>query len=265
MKYLIAFSMLAVPLAGVSAEHPAQKPAKSMLGQGYFEPGPMPDSILLSPALPAIGSAADARDVEAAKAALPLRGSARWALAIKDADLFNPKATAALSCAAGVDIGAQTTPKTDKLLHKMIADLGLSTSAIKKAHQRPRPFMVNGEPSCTPNWEPMLRKDGSYPSGHSAIGYGWSLVLAELVPDRAARIVARGRAFGDSRRICNVHWLSDIEEGRVVASATVARLHSNKAFQKDLKAARAELKKAKAQPQGCDEEAQALSTVPREL
>ncbi|RJF91219.1 acid phosphatase [Sphingomonas cavernae] len=262
MKFVIALSIVAVAAAGASAEQPAQRPAGSMLGKGYLTPGPMPDSIVLSPAPPAPGSAAEARDVEAAKAALPLRGSARWALATTDADLFSPKSTIPLSCAAGVDISPQTTPKLERLLRKTTADLGLSTAAIKKAHQRPRPFMVNGEPTCTPDWEPMLRKDGSYPSGHSAIGYGWGLILAELVPDRAAKIVARGRAFGDSRRICNVHWLSDIEEGRIAAAATVARLHSDPAFQKDLKAARAELKKAKAQPSNCDAEAQTLNAVP---
>jgi acid phosphatase (class A) len=66
--------------------------------------------------------------------------------------------------------------------------------------------------------------------------------MAELVPDRAAQLVARGRAFGDSRRVCNVHWLSDVEEGRVVSTAVFARLHAEPAFRADLDAVRAELK-----------------------
>ena len=61
-------------------------------------------------------------------------------------------------------------------------DLALGTYATKRKFQRRRPFMVNGEPTCTPQDEAMLRQDGSYPSGHSAIGYGWGLVLAEIVP-----------------------------------------------------------------------------------
>ena len=101
--------------------------------------------------------------------------------------------------------------------------------------------MVNGKPSCTPGWDKGLRQDGSYPSGHSTVGFGISLILAELVPDRAAQIIARGREIGDSRRVCNVHWLSDIEEGRVVATATVMRLNANPVFQADLQAARKEL------------------------
>jgi acid phosphatase (class A) len=126
-------------------------------------------------------------------------------------------------------------------LRKAGVDLALSTSAIKRKFQRPRPFMVNKKPTCAPAMEAVLRKDGSYPSGHSAIGFGWGLILAELLPDRANQIVARGRAFGDSRRVCNAHWLSDIEEGRIVASAMVARLHADPKFREDLEAARAEL------------------------
>ncbi|MBB5686721.1 acid phosphatase [Sphingobium boeckii] len=241
-----------------AAAAPAPPMAAPRLGEGYLKGAAMTDSIALSPPPPAAGSAAEARDIEASKAGLALSGSPRWALATADADLFGPQATATLSCAAGVAIGPKTTPRLDRLLRKTIADLGMSTSAIKRAYQRPRPFMVNGQPTCTPDWEPVLRKDGSYPSGHSAIGYGWSLIVAELRPERAAKIVARGRAFGDSRRICNAHWLSDVEEGRIAAAATFARLNADPVFQKDIKAARAELKKAKASPEGCDSEAQTL-------
>lgn len=257
VRSLIAISFLLLATIGAPAEQPAQQ-AASRLGSGYLGGTAMPDSALLSPAPPASGSAAEARDVEASRAALALRGSARWELATRDADLFSPAATAAFSCAAGVDIGPQATPRLDRLLRKTMADLGMSTSAIKRQYQRQRPFMVNGEPTCTPDWEPMLRKDGSYPSGHSAIGHGWGLILAELLPQRASALVARGRAFGDSRRICNLHWLSDVEEGRIAAAATVARLHADRTFQKDLKAARAELARAKVPPRDCDREKQAL-------
>jgi hypothetical protein len=58
----------------------------------------------------------------------------------------------------------------------------------------------------TPDDEEALRKDGSYPSGHSSIGWGWALILTELAPDRAEEILARGRAFGGSRNVCNAHY-----------------------------------------------------------
>lgn len=240
------------------APTPAHTP-RPMLSPGYLKAPALSADVGLSPAPPAAGSAAEARDLEGAKDALAFRGGPRWVLATADADLFGPDATRAFSCAAGVDIGAKATPRLDALLRKTLADFGMSTSAIKRKFQRPRPFMVTNSTTCTPDSEPMLRKDGSYPSGHSAIGYGWSLILATLMPDRAAQLVARGRAFGDSRRICNAHWLSDVEEGRIAAATIFARLNADPVFRQDMDAVRAELQTAAAPPRACDKETAALN------
>ena len=260
----LAVAAAVAALAGVAVL--AQQPAAiapvppHALAKGYLSL-PTADSLVIVPSPPASGSAAEARDVAASRAALALRGTPRWTVATADADVFGPRITGALSCAAQLDIGPTTTPRLDALLHRSMTDLALSGAAIKRAYNRPRPFTANGEATCTPDWEPLLRKDGSYPSGHSAIGYGWALILAQLLPDRAAALVARGRAFGDSRRICNVHWLSDVEEGRVTAALTVARLNADAAFRADLDATRAELRTAHAPPHGCDAEAGALALV----
>ncbi len=250
--------------SAVVAEQPAQTaqmPEKFKFPPGYLELNQMPDSVVLVPPAPAKDSATFARDLDASQRGLALRGTARWDLATKDADLFTPADTDAMSCAAGFAIGPDTTPATNRLLRRAMIDFGVSTGAAKKKYQRPRPFMENNQPTCTPAHEVYLRKDGSYPSGHSAIGYGWGLVLAELLPDRATQVIARGRAFGDSRRVCNVHWLSDIEEGRITASAAFARLQSVPAFQEDLKAARAEIAAGNlpAPKRDCAKEAEALA------
>ncbi|HEX8056091.1 MAG TPA: phosphatase PAP2 family protein, partial [Novosphingobium sp.] len=105
-----------------------------------------------------------------------------------------------------------------------------------------RPFVAHGNTTCLPRDEAMLRKDGSYPSGHSALGWGWALVLAELAPEKADAILQRGRDFGQSRLVCNAHWASDVDAGRLVAAATVARLHADPVFTADLAAARQELR-----------------------
>ncbi|MCW1430766.1 acid phosphatase [Novosphingobium sp. JCM 18896] len=243
----------AAPIAGIPA--PGDRPAS------YLAAGELPDGMLLVPPPPKAGSAALARDLEGAQRAVAQRGSARWNLATSDAELFSPTSTAALSCAAGRQIDAEATPVTLKLLRRAAVDFSNSTASAKDHYKRPRPFMENGQPSCTPDAERYLRLNGSYPSGHSAIGYGWGLVLAELIPARTAALVARGRAFGDSRRVCNVHWLSDIEEGRVTATATFVRLQSNPAFAADLAAARQELATlpAIAAKRDCAAEASALA------
>lgn len=202
------------------------------------------------------------RDKEGAAAGIALRGSPRWDLATADADLRPGHAAAAFSCTAGFTIGKAETPALYALLGRAMADLGGASAEIKKRYARPRPFMVNGQPSCTPEAEKWLRYDGSYPSGHSAIGYGTGLILAEIMPDHAAQLIARGRAYGDSRRVCNVHWLSDVEEGRIVASATVMRLNADAAFAADLARAREEVAKVRAAPPAapadCAKEALAL-------
>ena len=261
MKAVWIAGALALAGAAVLAEQPAPAPEKFRIPPGYLDPSVLPDSVVLVPAPPAEGTSARARDEDASKAGRALRSSARWDLATNDARLFVPGDTDAFSCAAGFAIGPDTTPATQRLLRRVMLDLAVSTGGAKKKYQRPRPFMENGEPSCTPNQEAFLRKDGSYPSGHSAIGFGWGLVLAELIPERATELVARGRAFGDSRRVCNVHWLSDIEEGRIVASAAFAKLHSSPAFQEDLKAARAEIAAGNlaAPKRDCAKETEALA------
>ncbi|MCE7797212.1 phosphatase PAP2 family protein [Sphingobium sufflavum] len=233
-------SQAAQPTSVVAPGITPTTPSRHMAMSGYLPQAALPDSATILPPPPATASLAQARDDEAAAAAVAQQGSARWKLAVADAELMAPDAIGAFSCAAGFDLGAQATPAISALLRRAAADIAISTFAAKRKYQRPRPFMVNGKPSCTPDMEPLLRRDGSYPSGHSALGYGEGLILAEVVPSRATALVARGKAFGDSRRLCNVHWLSDIEEGRIMASATLARLHAEPAFQKDVAAARAE-------------------------
>ena len=262
---LLAFALLAGCAAAPAATPPAPAPAataptRSMLGTGYLPRGEVPDSLLINPPPPAPGSGAEARDLEGAQSAVGLQGSDRFALAVADADLFTHGATSAFSCAAQFPIAASS--RLDALLRRSASDFAMAVYPTKTRYQRSRPFMANGKPTCTPDMEGVLRKDGSYPSGHSAIGYGWGLVLAQVFPSRAAQLVARGTAFGDSRRVCNAHWLSDVEEGRAVAAAVFARLQSEPAFQADLAAARDDLARIRVIPPdaaACAKEAAALA------
>ena len=45
--------------------------------------------------------------------------------------------------------------------------------------------------------------------------------------------------FGESRNVCNVHWHSDVVQGRTLGAATLARLHAEPAFRAELEAVRA--------------------------
>lgn len=253
------------PAAGSSHAAPraaAPAPAEFDFGPPYLG-GSLPGGQALVGPPPAEGSPGLARDTAASAAGLALRGGARWELAARDADLSTGAVPRAFSCAAGVAISDADTPAIAHLMRRAAADFGMSTSGVKSIYQRPRPFMGNGEPTCDPDSEAALRTNGSYPSGHSAIGYGTGLVLAAVFPHRAAELVARGREFGESRRVCNVHWLSDVEAGRTIAAATFARLQSDPAFREDLRAAQAEAQGLAAggglTPENCNAEAAALA------
>jgi acid phosphatase (class A) len=123
--------------------------------------------------------------------------------------------------------------------------------------------MAANDAICTPSEEASLRKDGSYPSGHAALGWAWGLVLTEVAPERANALAQRAYAFGQSRVVCGVHWQSDVDTGRLVASVAVAQLHANAEFNAQLAEARKEYLASRAAgaaaPESCALEAAALA------
>ena len=213
---------------------------------GYLQSGALPNSLALLPPPPAAGSPELAVDEAYSQRGLSLRDTPAWTLAASDADLSFPHAAGTFACALNATIGEATTPHLYLLLRRTLTDAGLSTYAAKNHYARPRPFVGNGAPICSPNERAMLEKDGSYPSGHSAIGMAWALILTEISPQQTDTILARGRAFARSRMVCNVHWHSDTEQGRFMGANTVARLHAEAAFRADLEAARGELESVRA-------------------
>lgn len=214
---------------------------------GYIPRDKLVDSLALVPPPPAPGSAAQAADDDARKAAIPLRESGRWKLAARDADYKSPKVVDAFACTIGVTITPEATPHLYTLLRRSLVDTGLSTYKAKIHYNRTRPFVaVNDNTICSPEDTEALKKDGSYPSGHAAFGWGWALILAEMIPDKADAIIQRGYDFGQSRVQCGVHWQSDVNAGRVVASAAVAQLHSNPEFVAEFRAAQKEVEAARA-------------------
>ncbi|MEB0205724.1 phosphatase PAP2 family protein [Pseudomonas sp. CCC3.1] len=233
------------------------------LAPGYLTPADLPLRLALLGAPPKPDSAALARDEEARQAALALRGTAREKLAATDAELAFPGPANTFSCAMGTQISEKTTPHLYTLMQRTLTDAGGSTYAGKNAYNRTRPFVVHDEGTCRKDMEALLRTDGSWPSGHSAAGWAWGLILAEVNPARATELMTRGLAYGQSRVICNAHWQSDVDAGRIMGAATVASLHSNPAFLKDLAAAKEEIqvaqKAANKPTEDCAAEGVALS------
>jgi len=234
---------------------------------GYLSRDALPDSLALLPPPPASGSGALAADEEAYRSGRQFKGTARWDQAITDSNLRFPAAAGAFACALGASVSEKATPRLYLLLRRSMIDAGLATYAAKNHWARIRPFAVHKEASCTPGEEAALAKEGSYPSGHAAIGWTWALVLAELSPARTDLLLARGRDFAQSRSVCGVHWQSDIQAGQSIAAGVVARLHADATFQADLQAAGQELiRAAETQPvleKDCSADTKAATSTAR--
>jgi acid phosphatase (class A) len=231
--------------------------------EGYLGAKALPNSLALIPPPPAPGSAAFAHDEEVARNTFALRDTPRFALATADFELKLPVFINDFSCALNTEITKQDTPYLFNLLSRSFSDLALSTYTAKNHYQRKRPFQVNHQPIAVPEMQELLEQDPSYPSGHSALGWGFALILSELAPNQGDEILARGRAYTESRMVANHHWYSDVIWGRFMGSATVARLHADPTFRADLEAGRAELAAVHAKgvaPTGdCKAEAAALA------
>jgi acid phosphatase (class A) len=213
--------------------------------EGYLGVDAVPNHRVFLPPPPAVGSPEGIADVAIFHATRPLEGGPRWQLAASDDRLGARKMLGDFGCAMNVDLAAVEAPALARTLARASADLLTMVGDAKDYYQRPRPFVTQSGPICVAV-SPDFAASGSYPSGHSAASWLYALLLAEIDPEHAAAIVARGRAFGESRVVCGVHYVSDVEGGRIMTTALVAALHGKPEFEADMAAARAELAKARA-------------------
>lgn len=264
----ILLPLLAAMLSACAAAPTTPEPVAEIrpgILMGYLAAEDYPDSLALLPPPPPEDSSAQAADTEISIHALTLQGSPRFELASQDNNLHFPEAASTFACALDIPIGETTTPFLYQLLRRSLADAGLATYAAKNHYERTRPFLVNGADICAPDQErAMLEGDPSYPSGHTAIGWAWALILTSLAPERADELLGRGMAYGESRVFCNVHWPTDVAAGRVVGAAAVAVLQGNEDFQRDFTQARREIAEARSAgltaDGNCDAERQTLET-----
>lgn len=169
------------------------------------------------------------------------RNTSRGDQAVADARVDGNGVPIAFSEAFGIEITHENTPEIQKLVLNMREDVGdLATRHAKTHYMRVRPFVFFNHMTCNPEQQEELSVNGSYPSGHTAIGWATALVLAEINVDRQNEILKRGYEMGQSRVICGYHFQSDVDAARLVASAVVARLHANEAFMAQLKKAKEE-------------------------
>lgn len=183
---------------------------------------------------PAKGSDLDRADLDRLK----VLQAARAAQANIDAAYGDRKETLArFAVGTGIGLDKKSAPKTAKLIKLVATEVEAVLAGVKQRWLRERPFVVEAQIQRCPG------KPGSnsYPSSHAAFGAAAAVVLAELSPQNAAQLQARGVAYGESRLVCGFHYPSDVEAGRAVGAAVGKALLASAAFKRELEKARAEL------------------------
>ncbi|MBR1784879.1 MAG: phosphatase PAP2 family protein [Bacteroidales bacterium] len=227
----IAFLLALLPLAAL-----AQEP--------LLTPRQMPNAVRFLPPPPDTASAAFAYDRAQYRRGVAERAdSARLAIARRDAVWSVETVCREFSEPVGLELSAEATPAIYRMLLLGLLTTDQVGKLPKDHYNRTRPYVYFGEPTIAPGDEEALRHNGSYPSGHTILGWSAALLLTELAPERADTILARGYMFGQSRVIAGFHWQSDVDAARLAASAAVARLHADRRFQRLMKRARKEYKR----------------------
>jgi acid phosphatase (class A) len=234
---------------------------------GYLTPEETSNVVRIVPPAPATGDARYQADMSIFHATRSLDGSSRWILAQSDDNLSIAGLLHAFRCALGLTLTPEKAPKLVALLTRANSDAYAAAGAIKTRYQHKRPFQVaEGDVCLSPQGKAALELSPDYPSGHTALSWETGLVLAELDPEAAADILARARAFGQSRVVCGVHNASAVEAGWMTATSVFAEQQDSPEFHRDFDAARAELAElralAKPKPAACQAEAETLSKNP---
>lgn len=189
-------------------------------------------TVVLAPA-PVSGSTIDRVDMEMVASFQALQGTPRWAQATSDASLDMITVYGEI---LGPDFKIAKRPELVALLAYAGRQFSVASNESKSAFPRPRPFLADPNlKTCVP----LPVAGSSYPSGHA--GWGWlsAQILARVTPIHTSALLARGREYGLSRVVCAVHYPTDIEAGRYLADAVLARLDNDGEYQRLLAVAKA--------------------------
>jgi acid phosphatase (class A) len=239
-------------------------PALSLSPEPYLAPSQV-DAIALLPPPPPANSDLQRKDLSDVLAAQQARTPALVQRSLDDkVDIF------AFRTVLGPKFTAESVPNTAAFLRKVQRETGAQVNLVKDCWERSRPFVVSKEvhppgtmaqdmaipadkpekntaphdasSPCRPPEQPAVTY--SYPSGNANFGTTIAILLASMVPEKRGEIFARGWEFGENRLVAGVHFPSDIESGRISATAMVAIMMTNPAFKADFSVAKAELRAA---------------------
>jgi len=138
----------------------------------------------------------------------------------------------------GPDFTPAKLPKTAALFDRVIATEDVVDDHAKKAFNRPRPYMLDEQ------IHPLLKKSksGSWPSGHSTVGYLMATVLGDLVPEKRNALFARASVYAENRLVAGFHYRSDTVMSRTGAALIAQKMAEQPDFQAEFDAAKTELR-----------------------
>ncbi len=249
MRLILPLLLLA---SAANAQTAPPAPAPASAPAGYVERMSPLAMLRLLPPPPEAGSSEDKADRFLYRESRRGIGKADWQRAVGQLSVTSPSFVKEISCALGAQLSAETTPATMMLLRRAGLDLGRAVFAAKDHYKRPRPFTTDAGKACDPDHAINGGKalGFAYPSGHAAVGWLWGLILSDARPERSAALLKFGKATGDLRIACRVHWASDVTGGRLMATALYQRIEDTPAYKADVEKARLELSLAPV-PEGC--------------
>ncbi len=249
----VGLAVLVACAGGISQTTPATPtamavaaPAAPTAGRaaGFLATATLPNAIATIPPAPKDGDARNALDWDIFVKTRALEGSDRWAMAKSD-DSYKPADLLKdFSCAVGVTLTPENSPTLLSIIGRSTIDAGMAAEAAKQLYRRDRPFLHNPGNICIDR-NGGIAKSFDYPSGHASLGWTAGLVVAQLSPEIATQVLARGRAYGESRVVCGVHNMSAVEAGRTNAAGVFAALQGSAEYRDALDKARAELAAAR--------------------
>ncbi|WP_127092111.1 acid phosphatase [Aquabacter cavernae] len=217
-----AFVVLVLSLCGAHAADPS-----------YIGPADIDLTTLLAPA-PAPDSAITREDVRVLLDLQAVRTPEMVAMANADV----PRTLSRFSEVTGTDLSPARAPVANAVFDKVGSDAAAIMALAKNHWKRTRPYLAFPEVKVAVPPEATF----SYPSGHAAFGMETAILLAQMLPEKAEALFARGIQFGFERAIAGVHYPSDVEAGRQAGIAIIAVMMNSPKFQTDFAAARTELR-----------------------
>jgi len=212
----------------------------------YLTPEQVHQAMAILPPPSAPGTAEDLADRAATDRAFAARSATDFNAALQE-EKFNAFAFASV---IGPGFQADRLPHVAALFKEAERETKEAVNESKNHWMRQRPCPP--ESDCAKNPQEAKKRSYGYPSGHASRAAVDATLLAQLFPQDADALMQHARDIGWHRVVKGVHTLQDIYGGRVFGQSLADAMLTSAAMQRDLAAAKAELRAAGLSPAAAD-------------